>query len=616
MIQQITIHDFRGFPGDCISSLQLRGKHLLLYGENGSGKSTIFHALKDMLRDGTAFTKNIFSDAPPTSGQVALDFIETLPDRVEPMLWMNDLSEGLIHPVGHRYFVTMARTSGFLDYRAILRFHTASDKGEEMNIFSLLVSGLLANVEYPTEAELTFDSEWQKLKQSVVKYRALPDQSPPLNKPEELDKIGFDPPLWRSEEEQSADEDTDDIGDYDLSAAYERFCENELQERNLGIERFNTALQLRLQEILGKANDYLNRFDTGMKISFSSTAPLPSLQGRTHSSWVEEAKLNLSVQFQMQNISRPESFLNEARLTAIALAIYLAVLKLEASSASNNPSPRLLVLDDVLIGMDMSNRLPLLKLLESEFSLADGWQVLLFTYDRAWFDIARQRLNPDNWVRYEMFSCRFGNAERPLLKEDDDHLFRALVFLEAGEVKAAAVHLRTKFEIVVKSAFNDLKLDMPYTYSYNKVPISNFWGRLKGETWKCKNGVGFAIDSKGKIRTWTISVASEVVIPSELVARIDHAISWIWNPLSHSQVIEHYRTEIEEAISAVEALEARIRFVVNSQNTTHPKHQIIEILNIIALQKEIQIVVEANSKADISAFETEINARVAALYGL
>lgn len=48
-IDSIEIRDFRGFPADSVSPIRLQGKkNLLIYGENGSGKSTIFHALKHL----------------------------------------------------------------------------------------------------------------------------------------------------------------------------------------------------------------------------------------------------------------------------------------------------------------------------------------------------------------------------------------------------------------------------------------------------------------------------------------------------------------------------------------------------------------------------------------
>lgn len=51
-----------------------------------------------------------------------------------------------------------------------------------------------------------------------------------------------------------------------------------------------------------------------------------------------------------------------------------------------NGRPGIMVLDDVLIGLDLSHRLPLLTLLKEEFG---DWQLLLLTHDRTWYDLAQ-----------------------------------------------------------------------------------------------------------------------------------------------------------------------------------------------------------------------------------
>lgn len=47
-LESLEISDFRGFPET--QALQLDGQHLLLYGENGSGKTSIFQAIAELLQ--------------------------------------------------------------------------------------------------------------------------------------------------------------------------------------------------------------------------------------------------------------------------------------------------------------------------------------------------------------------------------------------------------------------------------------------------------------------------------------------------------------------------------------------------------------------------------------
>lgn len=59
------------------------------------------------------------------------------------------------------------------------------------------------------------------------------------------------------------------------------------------------------------------------------------------------------------------------------------------------------------------------------------------------------------------------------------------------------------------------------------------------------------------------------MIPTELERRIEHAVSWVLNPLSHSQTVDRYRTEIEDAIYAVDELNTFIKEALTLRSV-HP----------------------------------------------
>lgn len=46
-IHAVALTNFRAFPGPAPARFELAGKNLLLYGENGAGKSSLFHALSN-----------------------------------------------------------------------------------------------------------------------------------------------------------------------------------------------------------------------------------------------------------------------------------------------------------------------------------------------------------------------------------------------------------------------------------------------------------------------------------------------------------------------------------------------------------------------------------------
>ena len=56
-IKEITLYNFKAFYGE--NTIKLDGKNLLLYGENGSGKSSIYWALYTLLQSSTKNEEDI-----------------------------------------------------------------------------------------------------------------------------------------------------------------------------------------------------------------------------------------------------------------------------------------------------------------------------------------------------------------------------------------------------------------------------------------------------------------------------------------------------------------------------------------------------------------------------
>jgi hypothetical protein len=276
----------------------------------------------------------------------------------------------------------------------------------------------------------------------------------------------------------------------------------------------------------------------------------------------------LKVKFRGADIVQHHHFLNEARLSAIALSLYLAGLLL--STPRDLPGaiqyPKVLVLDDVLIGVDLANRLPVLEIIEKEFVDA-GWQVFLLTFDRSWYEVARQRLRSSSWCHFELYTAGVGNHEQPLVVPDEEHLYKALRFLETGEVKAAAAHVRAAFEQVLKGACFELGLPVKYHPDPRKVMAAELWGALKSVKYDLTPSPQFGRDRQGRPYWWQPAPSSHPVVPSVLVQRIEHAVSWVLNPLSHSQTVDRYRAEIEDAIFATDDLRSAVKLALALRGT-------------------------------------------------
>ncbi|GAC1382508.1 MAG: hypothetical protein NVSMB45_08640 [Ginsengibacter sp.] len=80
------------------------------------------------------------------------------------------------------------------------------------------------------------------------------------------------------------------------------------------------------------------------------------------------------------DIDHPQSFLNEAKLTAIALPIRFTILE----KRPKKPEIKILALDDLLISLDMSNRMDVLKMI---FKLYEkDYQLFFFTHERNFYN--------------------------------------------------------------------------------------------------------------------------------------------------------------------------------------------------------------------------------------
>lgn len=487
-ISEIGLCDFQAFPGPDITAVQLlqnnrgKGLSLLLYGENGSGKSSLGRALRDMLDHGSGKTdsfdnsRHTFSNPPCPKRSVILRFDD--PNQL-PMEWKPALDDHTRHPL----FDAMAKSRGWMDYRTLwdaLEFGFSRDFAD---IFSALTDTLLQDCLLPAVNNLTFGDLWRRIKDGA-------DRRPTTSRQLDL-----------------------------------------LQSLQSDITLFSTKLRTFLPLLQDRANDLLKRFVPWTEISLSlDRPPVYSSSRRTHK--FSTGTVSLKATFKNEPLTRLDGFLNEARITAIALSLFLAAMTLSTPPklADGTYFPRLLVLDDILISLDMAHRRPLLDVLNEHFT---GWQVFLLTHDRAWYEMAKTQLTPGKWKFVEMFAVPFGPYEQPMVKGDVPHLERARYFLTQGEVKAAAVHVRTQFEIILKDACRELSLKVVYVDDPKRWEANHFWETLKAH--------------------W-----SSRVDLSKLKADVSHSLSWVLNPHSHSRPVAHIRREIDEAVDAVARLEDEV----------------------------------------------------------
>jgi hypothetical protein len=140
---------------------------------------------------------------------------------------------------------------------------------------------------------------------------------------------------------------------------------------------------------------------------------------------------------------------------------------------------KILFLDDLFIGLDIANRLPLLKILKDQF---DGYQIFTTTYDRPWYEYAKHYVEKEsNWKCIEFYCKKHPDGfDMPVIKDHDNGNHVDFFLNESerhyndGDYKASAVYLRTAFECLLKKICLDYRLPIKYVINENKLNTDHF----------------------------------------------------------------------------------------------------------------------------------------------
>lgn len=488
----ITLDNYRAFRGS-YSPIAIPAKqHLLIYGENGSGKSSIYNSVKDFFNSSAdaakPFEVNLFSKIAGTdSGTIKLKISDidgggSVTGETEYTFRKPDAQSN------HRIAAITVpnKVKGFLDYKNVLETYFRKSKpGQNPNIFPLVVEDLLSdhliNRAGGGVATYPLGDEWKRIWEPIYnkdrRYRSHRDAAKEL-------------PLFEG------------------------------LLRNLLFQVFTEFRRL--------ITTYFDpKLDIGVILSNMTI---------DYTKWEINEELKLEIRYAGELIDSYDTFLNEARLSAIGVSIYLAALKTYPPAASDL---KVLYLDDVFIGLDTNNRIPLLKILKNEF-MANGFQVFISTYDRQWFEAAR--------IWFESENCKFkclelfvndddGNPTTPdipvVIDHSRDFFANAVKHFEAKDFPAAANYLRRTCESELRRILpQNLTLKINPTTGEQTVHkleklVDNFFDYL------AKNALNAAPFTHFKTYK-----------------------KIIFNPLSHDdRDAPHYRKEIQDGIDLVRELQ-------------------------------------------------------------
>lgn len=423
-ITKIEIDNYKAYATKEVFELPM-GQNLLLYGENGSGKSSLFRALQHFMESSVNrvkhFDNNCYSGKD--DGKIEVTFCDY--DSVTNSI--NKASEQVFTATetpettttNNPFLKTAYRISGFLDYSTLLRVYL--NKENRPNLFNLVLE--LISDYIPTRQGLTdtIGSIVNGVNQKIVKCYHRTDK--------EYGRL--------KNSYQSLETAFPDII-ADLNTEFSHLMTTYFVDLNLNISLGETNIQLCEEGYIRK----------------------------THIT----GEIYLDVTHYGQPMHEYNNSLNEARLSAIAICLYLASIKLR----NVDHDAKILYLDDVFVGLDSSNRRPVINILLSEFK---DYQILISTYDKSWYLLAREIINDaSGWEYKELYEGQIDisgvTLPKPVIVSGKTEIEMARKYLYDGlrpDYPASANYMRKAYEGLLSN-----KLYRPIILDDNLLPIAAY----------------------------------------------------------------------------------------------------------------------------------------------
>lgn len=459
-ITQIELKNFRAFYGNHTIKLK-DGKSLLVLGDNGSGKSSLYFALKDFFEayerklDITQTPyRNLFATTNETS--VKLQF-----ENGNTYEWSDTRNSP--HNLTSQNFEVV---KGFVDYKSLLQTYFFHQKYDRVNVFDFVVEEVLAD-HLPLSSKRTISELWKAVLGNIPK----------------------------------------------------RNTALQLQSLTSRIDNFNTNLEFSLKELEKKAQEILDTFDMKLTLNLN----FGRVNYNKASSWKDKAivnkLVNLRVKFREQDQENYHQYLNEAKLSAIAIALYFAAFLIRPEGKL-----RILALDDVLIGLDIANREFVLKIVDKYFK---DFQVFIFTYDEVWFDYLQAQFG--DWHKLVFHAVDNGDFEIPTIKDQQGYIDKAEHFLAEGDKRSAANMARQYFEDIAKGVCDKKGIKVRYRRKAKLLKLDEVWNAI--------------IDAPDKVK-----------LDAQLVTDIKADVTTIYNPFSHGNPTNVSSADVKRAIDRLKTL--------------------------------------------------------------
>jgi ABC-type dipeptide/oligopeptide/nickel transport system ATPase subunit len=555
-INSIKFKNFKAFYDE--ATIQLDGKNLLVYGENGSGKSSIFWALYTFLQSSGKVQKDIF--------KYFVDFDDNNADTFDSLknIFATSAQDAFIELQTVNYVLNAGSgkyETGPIVTDRINALNTTTDRAKNNQAISLANASSdfinykllhnFYNVTHKQEINL-----WQVFSRDIF----------PLFRNNEKEKYYSEriEDLIKTPPKSSGSAKNLKLGSRPQVAYVQR------------IDALNADIQNFLVEIEQNANVFLKThfFDDedvlrvfltyNVKIDYNSIK------------YQDQAKYSISLDLELwdaisnswRKVKRPHSFLNEAQLTRVAIAVRIGALQ----TRLQNREYQILCLDDMLISLDMGNRDKVIQTFlntrkQADLNFFDKFQKLIFTHDKAFYNLCKQRirlsLDEKDWYFKEIYLDTDKVPHRPFIDNSTDYFQRAEKHSKAFDYPAAANALRQGLENLL---FNFLP-------DNDKLQLS--------QTEKTTTGKQFneLLDRLKNIhKEYNVSTG----IVDDLFVYKDHLL----NPFSHDNLYTQvYKQEIESLLLIVPTLKILNSVLIKEAKD---KNSIIKLIDVNAAGERIE----------------------------
>lgn len=514
-IKDIKLTNFKFFFGE--ENLKLDKRHTLIYGENGSGKSSIYWALHCFLhstlkpdaasvqkyflpisRSAESIKNRYAQDTEKSGVSITLEH-----DDVSRYANINaEISDSVVNTQTSPEIKLMTLSSELINYKVIYNMYLATNKST-IKLFSYFEKNLMEFIDFDQDLTTISGNKlsrnslewWRYIKDGILPYTTMTDPR------------------------------------------YIQFQDH--------VAIFNRKLNDYLQLITGEANRILNEdFGENFKFKFQYTPAIYNdfkykngqPHGRTRETTAPEIELLVilpDLHGAVSEIKRPQSYLNEARLSAIAIAIRLAILK----ERYIEKAPRIMVLDDLLLSLDLGNRSSLLKVLLKKY--APLYQIIILTHDRVFFDCVLNHLSDEEqkkWCILEMYETEKDNKKVPTVIQYQTALSKAYSYFKgincSIDYNACGNNQRQALEGLFKKQF---------------------------ETYSLRNKNGELVQTSGLMIADCIanakSMYSKIGFDTDLLDELEIHRKQSLNPTSHhNPQSNYYKAEIERTFEIIDLL--------------------------------------------------------------